>query len=43
MTGINSNIASYMLNCHDVWNKRMDSLENYLKRMTADEKKNNHS
>ncbi|CAG7658092.1 hypothetical protein PAECIP111802_06945 [Paenibacillus allorhizosphaerae] len=43
MTGINSFIASYMLNYRDVWNKRLDSLENYLKRMTVDEKKNNHS
>lgn len=43
MTGINSFIASYMLNYRDIWNKRMESLENYLKRMTADEKKNNHS
>jgi hypothetical protein len=43
MTGINSFIASYMLNYRDVWNKRLDSLENYLKRMTVDEKKNNRS
>lgn len=43
MTGTNSFIARYILNYHDVWNKRLDSLENYLKRMTADEKKNNHS
>ncbi|WP_263364901.1 hypothetical protein [Paenibacillus oceani] len=43
MTGINSFIAGYMLNYRDVWNKRLDSLENYLKRMTVDEKKNNHS
>lgn len=43
MTGINSFIASYMLNYRDVWNKRLYSLENYMKRMTVDEKKNNHS
>ncbi|ETT40100.1 hypothetical protein M2277_001703 [Paenibacillus sp. LBL] len=43
MTGINSFIASYMLNYREVWNQRLDSLENYLKRMTANEKKNYHS
>lgn|GEM_PF-3957260 len=43
MTGINSFVASYMLNNCDIWNKRLDSLEHYLKRMNADEKQNNHS
>lgn len=43
MTGINSFIASYMLNYQEVWNQRLDSLENYMKRMTANVKKNNHS
>jgi hypothetical protein len=43
MTGINSFNASYKLNYRDIWNKRLDSLKNYLKRMTAGEKKNNHS
>jgi hypothetical protein len=36
MTGINSFITSYMLNYRDVWNKRLDSLENYLTRIKAD-------
>lgn len=31
MTGINSFIASCMLNYQDIWSKRLDSLENYLK------------
>lgn len=43
MIGINSFIASYMLNYQEVWNQRLDSLENYMKRMNANEKKNNHS
>lgn len=43
MTGINSFIASYMLNYQEVWYQRLDSLENYMKRMTANEKRNNHS
>lgn len=43
MTGITSLFASNILNDQDVWNKRLDSLENYLKRINADEEKNNHS
>ncbi|GBG07462.1 hypothetical protein PAT3040_02013 [Paenibacillus agaridevorans] len=43
MKGISRFIASYMLNYRNVWNQRLDSLENYLKRMSADEKKNNRS
>jgi putative flippase GtrA len=43
MKGISRFIASYMLNDRNVWNQRLDSLENYLKRMSADEKKNNRS
>lgn len=31
MTGINSFIASYMLNYCGIWNKRPDSFEKYLK------------
>ena len=38
MTGINSFIASYMLNYREVWNQRLHSLENFLKSMIANEK-----
>lgn len=44
MTGINSFMASYIINYQDVWNQRLEALEHYyLKRIHADEKKNNHS
>lgn len=42
MTAINSFIMSYTLNYWAIWYERLDALENYLKRMNIDEKKNNH-
>jgi len=44
MTGFNSFMTSYILKYRDVWNQRLEAFEHYyLKRITADEKKNNHS
>lgn len=40
MTAFNSFVSSYLQNHHHtIWNERLDRLENYLKRMTADGKK----
>ena len=43
MTAINSFIASFRLNYGAIWNERCDGLENYLQRMNANAKENNHS